>query len=129
MGAVVLVVSLDRQLTNFYWHSLPKEAGFPFLALVEHTNFMDREHYGGDTLIYCGDYLETDHEYFSPERRRIAGEVPAGVQAVQPRISIRSWVKQTWLWKAAYAQPIPPSTTRRTSLHCARRCLDCTSPA
>ena len=58
MGAVVLVITLDRQLTQYYWHNLPKEAGFPFLALVEHTNYMDAAHYGGDHIIYCGDYLE-----------------------------------------------------------------------
>src|ERR1051326_7969852 len=64
MGAVVMVLTLDRQLTKFYWHNLPKEAGFPFLAMVEHTNYMSSEHYGGDHIIYCGDYLEPDHEYF-----------------------------------------------------------------
>ena len=42
MGAIVLILTLDRQLTPYYWHSLPKEAGFPFLALVEHTNFIPR---------------------------------------------------------------------------------------
>ncbi|MCX6915787.1 MAG: FAD-dependent oxidoreductase, partial [Verrucomicrobia bacterium] len=46
MGAVVLVVALDRQLTQYYWHNLPKEAGFPFLALVEHTNYVGSEHFG-----------------------------------------------------------------------------------
>src|SRR3972149_2508160 len=63
MGAVVMVLALDRPLTGYYWHNLPKEAGFPFLALVEHTNYMRREHYGGDHLLYCGDYLAPDHEY------------------------------------------------------------------
>ena len=42
MGAVVMVLALDRQLTKgIYWHNLPKPAGFPFLAMVEHTNYMD----------------------------------------------------------------------------------------
>jgi len=36
---------------------------------VEHTNFVPAEHFGGDHILYCGDYLESDHEYFhlSPE--------------------------------------------------------------
>ena len=55
---VGLVPSTVRELTDKgYWYNLPKSAGFPFLALVEHTHFIPREHYGGDHLLYCGDYL------------------------------------------------------------------------
>jgi protoporphyrinogen oxidase len=107
MGAVVLVVTLDRSLSPYYWHNLPKEAGFPFLALVEHTNFMDREHYGGDTIIYCGDYLETDHEYFSLSKEELLDRFLPSFKRFNPDFD-RGWVKDAWLWKTAYAQPIPP---------------------
>ena len=67
MGAVVMVLSLKHQLSSegYYWFNLPKEAGYPFLALVEHTNFVSTEHFGGDHIVYAGDYLEAGHEYFS----------------------------------------------------------------
>lgn len=107
MGAVVLVVTLDRSLSPYYWHNLPKEAGFPFLALVEHTNFMDREHYGGDTVIYCGDYLQPDHEYFSLDKDQLLDRFLPGFQRLNPDFD-RSWVKDAWLWKTPYAQPVPP---------------------
>ena len=107
MGAVVLVLSLDRQVTSYYWHSLPKEAGFPFLALVEHTNFISPEHYGGDHLIYCGDYLETDHEYFKLSKDELLERFLPAFKCINPAFE-RSWIKETWLWKTAYAQPIPP---------------------
>jgi protoporphyrinogen oxidase len=107
MGAVVLVVTLDRQLTQYYWHSLPKEAGFPFLALVEHTNFIPPEHYGGDHIIYCGDYLNPDHEYFQMSKEALLERFLPVFARVNPAFD-RSWVKDIWLWKAAYAQPIPP---------------------
>ena len=66
-GAVVMVLSLKQQLSRdgYYWFNIPKEAGFPFLALVEHTNFLSPEYFGGDYIIYCGDYVDPDHEYFS----------------------------------------------------------------
>ena len=107
MGAVVLVVTLDRQLTQYYWHSLPKEAGFPFLALVEHTNFIPPEHYGGDHIIYCGDYLNPGHEYFQMSKEELLERFLPVFTRVNPAFD-RSWVKDVWLWKAAYAQPIPP---------------------
>ena len=74
LGAVVMVIALRQRLTDYYWFNLPKEAGFPYLALVEHTNFLPPEHYGGDHLIYCGDYLQPDHEYFQLSQGRVAGD-------------------------------------------------------
>jgi protoporphyrinogen oxidase len=107
MGAVVLVISLDRQLTQYYWHNLPKEAGFPFLALVEHTNYMDAAHYGGDHIIYCGDYLDPDHEYFKLSKEELLDRFLPAFKRFNPDFD-RSWVKDAWLWKTAYAQPVPP---------------------
>ena len=107
MGAVVLVITLDRQLTQYYWHNLPKEAGFPFLALVEHTNYMDPEHYGGDHILYCGDYLEPDHEYFKLSKDELLERFLPALRRFNADFD-RSWVKDTWLWKTAYAQPVPP---------------------
>lgn len=107
MGAVVMVLTLKHKLTNYYWHNLPKEAGFPFLALVEHTNYMDSKHYGGDHVIYCGDYLNPDHEYFKLSKEELLERFLPAFTRFNPNFD-RSWVKEVWLWKAAYAQPIPP---------------------
>ncbi len=107
MGAIVLVVTLDRQLTQYYWHSLPKEAGFPYLAMVEHTNFIGPEHYGGDHILYLGDYLDPDHEYFSLSKEDLLERFLPSLERFNPAFQ-RSWVKDSWLWKTAYAQPVPP---------------------
>jgi len=107
LGAVVLVLTLDRQLTPFYWHNLPKEAGFPFLALVEHTNFMSPEHYGGDHIIYCGDYLDPSHEYFQLSKEDLLERFLPSLTRFNPAFD-RSWLKDSWLWKTNYAQPVPP---------------------
>lgn len=107
MGAVVMVITLERQLTNYYWHNLPKEAGFPFLAMVEHTNFIGAEHYGGDNIIYCGDYLDANHDYFSLSKEQLLDRFLPSLKRFNPHFE-RSWVKDTWLWKTAYAQPVPP---------------------
>jgi protoporphyrinogen oxidase len=107
MGAIVLVVTLDRQLTQYYWHSLPKDAGFPYLAMVEHTNFIGPEHYGGDHILYLGDYLEASHEYFSLSKEELLERFLPSLTRFNPDFQ-RSWVKESWLWKTAYAQPVPP---------------------
>jgi protoporphyrinogen oxidase len=106
LGAVVMVLALNRQLTDYYWFNLPKEAGFPFLALVEHTNFLPREHYGGDHLVYCGDYLEPDHVYFRLSADELLERFLPSLTRFNPAFD-RSWIKQIWLWRTEYAQPVP----------------------
>jgi len=107
MGAVVLILALDRQLTKYYWHNVPKEAGFPFLSLVEHTNYIGPEHYGGDHLVYCGDYLDRDHEYFKLSQDELLERFLPALKRFNSDFE-RPWVKNTWLWRTPYAQPVPP---------------------
>jgi protoporphyrinogen oxidase len=108
MGAVVMTLVLDRKLSEqgYYWFNIPKSAGFPFLALVEHTNFLPKEHFGGDHIIYCGDYLEVGHEYFSLTDKDLLQKFIPGIQRINPHFQ-PSWVKEVWVHKTNYAQPVP----------------------
>ena len=70
MGAVVMTIALKQPLTGgIYWINMLKSE-FPFLSLVEHTNFIPATYYGGDHLIYCGDYLEPSMNIFSLVKKR-----------------------------------------------------------
>ena len=108
LGAVVLSLALKQPLSKdgFYWFNLPKSAGFPFLALVEHTNFLPASNFGGNSIIYCGDYLETDHEYFKLSREQLLDRFLPGLQRINPEFDT-GWVKESWLSKTNYAQPVP----------------------
>jgi protoporphyrinogen oxidase len=108
MGAVVMTLSLKHQLSEqgYYWYNLPKVAGFPFLALVEHTNFLSPEHFGGDHIVYCGDYLEADHEYFRLSQEELLQRFLPALNRFNPRFQ-PSWVNKTWLYRTNYAQPVP----------------------
>ncbi|HEX7972783.1 MAG TPA: FAD-dependent oxidoreductase, partial [Anaerolineales bacterium] len=108
MGAVVMVLALKHQLSEqgYYWYNLPKSAGFPFLALVEHTNFLSPEYFGGDRIVYVGDYLETDHEYFRLSQEELLQRFLPAFQRINPKFN-PDWVRKTWLFRTNYAQPIP----------------------
>jgi len=108
MGAVVMVLSLKQRLSEqgYYWYNLPKAAGFPFLALVEHTNYLPPEHYGGEHLVYAGDYLETDHEYFSLSQEELLRRFMEVLPRFNPNFT-PDWVRKSWLFRTNYAQPVP----------------------
>jgi protoporphyrinogen oxidase len=107
MGAVVMVASLKHKIGDYYWYNLPKEAGFPYLAMVEHTNFIPAEHYGGDNLIYMGDYLSPDHPYFDMSKEELADIFLPVLSRFNPDFKL-DWVKDVWLFRTRYAQPVPP---------------------
>jgi protoporphyrinogen oxidase len=108
MGAVVMVLSMKRQLSEqgFYWFNLPKEAGYPMLALVEHTNFVPAEKFGGDHIVYAGDYLQPGHEYFSMSDEALLEHFTPAFKKFNPAFE-RDWVKKVWVFKTNYAQPVP----------------------
>jgi protoporphyrinogen oxidase len=108
MGAVVMVVSLKQQLSRegYYWYNIPKAAGFPFLSLVEHTNFVKPEFFGGDHILYIGDYLPQDHAYFDLSKSELEENFLPHLQKFNPDFS-PDWVKKTWLFRTKYAQPVP----------------------
>ena len=108
MGAVVMTLALKHRVTQRdYWINLPKREGFPFLAFVEHTNYMDREYYGGDYLVYLGDYLDPDHPYFSMSTDELLEVFLPALSRFNPSFS-PDWITGVWVHKATYAQPVVP---------------------
>ena len=114
IGALCVVLALKQSLLTdgTYWLNLPATSAdksasqFPFLALVEHTNFMDKSHYGGDVLVYCGDYVPVDHEYFKLSEDELVQRFLPALKKVNPAFSA-DWIRKSWVWRAPYAQPIP----------------------
>lgn len=109
MGAVVMILALEQRLSDqgFYWHNLPKSAGFPYLSLVEHTNFVSPDHFAGDHLVYVGDYLEQGHEYFTLSDEELLERFLPPLERFNPKFKLE-WLKQYWVFRTPYAQPVPP---------------------
>jgi protoporphyrinogen oxidase len=108
MGAVVMVLALRQALSTqgYYWFNMPKSAGFPFLILVEHTNFVPPEQFGGDHILYIGDYLDTNHEYFNLTQEELQARFLPHLKRINPEFS-PDWVRKSWLFRTTYAQPVP----------------------
>ena len=114
IGGLCVVLALKKPLMpdDTYWLNLPattadkSQSDFPFLALVEHTNYIRREHYGGDHIIYCGDYVPPDHEYFRLSEAALVERFLPSLRKINPDFG-QDWVRRWWVWRAPYAQPVP----------------------
>lgn len=119
LGAINLILRLKKPFfsDNTYWLSVA-DTSSPIMAIVEHTNFMDKKHYGGEHLVYLGNYLPHDHPYFTKTKEEL-------LKIYDPFLrKINATYEQTIIdyevFKAPFAQPIistnyskriPPFTT------------------
>ncbi|MBV9578962.1 MAG: FAD-dependent oxidoreductase [Chloroflexi bacterium] len=108
-GAHVLILGLDRQLlSGVYWLNI-NDRNLPFLALVEHTNFLPPEDYAGLHLVYLGNYLPMDHPLFAQSDAEVLEQFLPAVARIRPGFD-RDWIKQHWVFRAPFAQPIVTTT-------------------
>jgi len=103
-GAHCLVLALDRPLTGSYWMNV-NDPGYPFMALVEHTNYMDRRDYGGRHLVYLGNYRPMDDPLLRTPTAEVVAEFSPHLQRINPRFD-PSWITDAWSFSAPFAQPI-----------------------
>ncbi len=103
-GAHCLVLALDRSLTATYWTNI-SDPGYPFMVVVEHTNFMDAADYGGRHLVYLGSYKPMDDPLFQMRREDVLAQFAPHLRRINPAFDA-SWIREAWMFSAPYAQPI-----------------------
>ncbi len=108
IGAVNLVLSLKKQFLEdgTYWLNI-NARHFPFLAVVEHTNFMDKKYYNNEHLLYIGNYLPHEHQYFTKDAGDLVREFYPFLKTINPKFD-KSWINRGYVFKAPFAQPIIP---------------------
>jgi protoporphyrinogen oxidase len=102
--ALCLLIELDRRFSPFYWTNIGDDA-LPFVGLIEHTNLMGAERYGGRRFLYVANYLPRGHELLALDPEQLLERYAPGLRAVNPGFE-RSWVRQLWLHREPAAQPI-----------------------
>jgi protoporphyrinogen oxidase len=104
LGAHCLILALDRPLTDAYWVNL-NDPGFPFLALVEHTNMRSAAEYGGRHIVYLGSYRPMDDPVLKTDPEQLLADWLPALQRLNPELD-RPWVTDVWGFAAPFAQPI-----------------------
>jgi protoporphyrinogen oxidase len=106
-AALCLVLELDRRFGRFYWLNVADPA-LPFIGLIEHTNFVEPERYGGRRFLYVANYVAQDDRLLSLSMDELLAEYTPGLRRVNPGFSA-GWVKRSWLFREPAAQPIVPA--------------------
>jgi len=109
LGAINLVLILKKQflVDGTYWLNI-NEPGFPFVAVVEHTNFIDKKYYSGNHILYLGGYYPQNHRYFKMSVKQIINEFVPYLKKINPKFKIPN-TKYLILNINLFAQPVIPA--------------------
>ena len=104
LSAVLMVMVMDRPLTNKYWMNIA-DPNMPFVALIEHTNLIDKELYGGKHILYISNYPSRDNELYQMSGDELMDLFVPHLQKINPDFE-RSWVIEYHHHRVDGAQPI-----------------------
>lgn len=106
VGAVNMILSLNKSFLSkgTYWLNI-NDLTYPFLALVEHTNFMDKKYYNDESILYIGNYLERGHQFFKMSENQLLDEYLPYLLRINKDFS-KDMIIRKWVFKANFAQPV-----------------------
>ncbi len=105
-GVVCTLLELDRPLGRYYWTNLIQPTDLACLAIIEHTNFIPAERYGGRHLVYLTHYANADGPVWEADIEAIVSAAEPALRAINPDFD-RSWIKAAHLERDRWAQPVP----------------------
>lgn len=100
---VCLVLCLERSLSDMYWVNVA-DPNFPFIGVIEHTNFDTGGDYGGH-LVYLSKYLVPEHPMTRMSADELCDLAVPEIQRLFPDFD-PSWIRWATRWHARHAQPI-----------------------
>ncbi len=104
LANVCLVLRLDRSLSSTYWLNV-NDTSFPFVGVIEHTNFEHPSTYAGDHVVYLSRYLpHTDALYLMQDDEVLAFALPH-LQRMFPDFD-PAWIRAHHVWRARWSQPV-----------------------
>ncbi len=104
LSAVLVILTLDRPLTSKYWLNIA-DRSLPFVGVIEHTNMIDPELYGGNHIVYLTNYTPRDSELYAKSPEELLEEFIPHLQKLNPDFD-RSWITDYFHHKVDGAQPI-----------------------
>ena len=104
LANLCVVLELDRSLSDIYWLNV-NDPDFPFVGVIEHTNFEPASSYQGRHILYLSKYLpESDPLYRMPYQNAVSFTL-THLRKMFPELR-DDWVLNAHIWRARYAQPV-----------------------
>jgi protoporphyrinogen oxidase len=105
LGNVCLVLRLRKSLSSTYWLNVA-DPNFPFVGIIEHTNFDSKENYSGEHIAYLSKYLPTTDAMYSMSEKELLDYALPYIQRMFPEFRPDEWIIGYKVWRAEFSQPV-----------------------
>ena len=108
IGATNLVLRLKKPFfkDDTYWLNVC-DKNAPVMAIVEHTNYMDKKYYDEESIVYLGNYKSPDDAYFKMTKEEMLKKFDPYLKKINSNY-LESIIGYE-LFKSPFAQPIIPT--------------------
>lgn len=103
----MLVVTKEKFLSESYWLNI-NDSSFPFVGIVQHTNFVDKSHYGGQHLMWLVNYLPFDHPFLTMKKEEIFKNFKPFLEKINPEYDLKENIIDYEMFLGPFAQPVFP---------------------
>ena len=126
LANVCVVLELNRSLSDLYWINV-NDPSFPFVGVIEHTNFEPATSYQQRHIVYLSRYLPRDDPFYTQPDNEIVRFSLQHLRRMFPHFN-DDCLLQSHVWRADYAQPVvechynrlrPPPQTPLANFHIA----------
>lgn len=104
LGNMCLVLRLKNSLSETYWLNV-NDPGFPFVGVIEHTNFDTPDNYKGSHIAYLSRYLAVEDPVWAYTDKEYFDFALVHLKRMFPDMN-ESWVVEYAVWRSEYAQPV-----------------------
>jgi protoporphyrinogen oxidase len=104
MAAVLIILVLDRPLSRVYWLNVA-DRSLPFVGVIEHTNLIPSDQYGGNHIVYLSNYVDADHPFYKMDHEELLQEYTPHLRKINPEFDT-SWIRTSYHHRVDAAQPI-----------------------
>lgn len=104
LANVCLVLELKQSLSDTYWLNV-NDPNFPFVGVIEHTNFERPENYAGRHIVYLSKYLPHTDPMFQMDADTMLEYALPYLQKMFPDLK-HEWILGHHVWKARWSQPV-----------------------
>lgn len=104
LGAVCVILELKHSVQSQYWLNIC-EKGSDVLVMVEHTNLIDKKHYGDRVVVYLANYIHRSKKRFQMTEKEIIDEYTNFLKKINPKFQ-KSWVLKAQLARVLRTQTI-----------------------
>lgn len=105
-GIVCALLELSRPVSPYYWVNVTDRLGLGCVGIIEHTNFVPADRYGGRALVYLAHYVDRDEPTWSATPDELVDAAIPAMRALNPAFE-RNWILGMHINRDPFAQPVP----------------------